>query len=441
MTPSARIAASIELLDLLAGSGRPADVEMATYFRARRFIGSKDRSDIAERVYRLLRHRARIGWWLDRLSHPDEPRARVIAELLLSNGLSAEEAAQRFDGSRYGPEPLSEPERKLADALDGQAAAPADMPAAIRCECPDWAAGSLQAAFGERFEDELSALLAPAPFDLRVNAFKADREGIAESLRKDDIDVSPTPLSPVGLRVAGRSPLAGHRFYREGVVEVQDERSQIVALLLDARPGQQVVDFCAGAGGKALAVAAGMQGKGRVVACDVDGSRLSRSKERLHRSGLHNIETKLLRSERDPWISRQKGKFDRVLVDAPCSGSGAWRRHPDARWRPVDLPELTDLQDRILAGASRLTKPGGLLVYATCSLLPDENQHRVDAFLRAHGDYEPVPVREVWSGAIGGECPTTDSTLLLTPARHGTDGFFVAVLRRKPGSADGSVEA
>ena len=429
MTPSARIAAAIQLLETLSVD-RPADVMVTAYFRSRRYIGSKDRADIAERVYRALRHRARFGWWLDRLGQADSARARMIVELALLGASRAAAIAELFDGSRYGPEPFAEAEQTLAAALDGQPIEHPDMPTAIRVECPAWAAEPLQSAFGNQFAAELSALLQPAPFDLRVNELKAKRDGIAQSLRKDGLEVAPTPLSPVGLRVSGRAPLAGHRLTSGGVIEVQDEGSQIVALLLDAKPGQQVADFCAGAGGKALAIAARMQGKGRVVACDVDERRLSRAKERLHRSGLNNIETKVLRSERDPWISRQKGKFDRVLVDAPCTGSGAWRRHPDARWRPVDLPELTALQGRILDGAARLVKPGGLLVYATCSLLPAENEDRIAAFLADHRDFETLPIQELWARGIGGDCPTAKPTLLLTPARNGTDGFFVAAMRR-----------
>lgn len=450
MTPAARIAATIELFDQITDTDRPADSVIAPFFRKRRFIGSKDRNDIAERIYRLLRHHARLGWWLETLGHADGPRARVLVELALGEGLTAADLAARFDGSQYGPEPLSEQEcalvaglgsppldhpvtveeQAIADALEYQPVDHPHMPVRVLCECPDWAADDF-AAFGpDDFHWELGALLRPAPFDLRVNEHKAERDSVAASLRKDGLEVAPTPLSPVGLRVTGRPPLVGHRLYRDGVIEVQDEGSQLVALLVDAQPGQQVADFCAGAGGKALAIAARMRGKGRVVACDVNAGRLARAKERLHRSGLHNIETKLLRSERDPWISRQKGKFDRVLVDAPCSGSGAWRRHPDSRWRPVDLPELAALQGRILDGAARLVKPGGLLVYATCSLLRTENEQRIAAFLADHADFETVPICSLWDRAVGGECPTSQQSLLLTPARNGTDGFFVAAVGR-----------
>ena len=454
MTPAARTAATIELLGQIADFDRPADGIVAAYFRARRYVGSKDRADIAERIYRLLRHHARLGWWLETVGHEDGARNRVIAELVLAENASTEDLAARFDGSRYGPDPLTEQEQALIAALR---AAPQDiplsdeeraiaakrdlkpvdhprMPVRVLCECPDWAADSFGRFGADDFRFELNALLQPAPFDLRVNELKGDRERIAEALRRDGIDVEPTPLSPVGLRVQGRSPLAGHKLYREGVIEVQDEGAQLAALLVDARPGQQVVDFCAGAGGKALALGARMAGKGRVVACDVSAGRLSRAKERLHRSGLDNVEIKRLESERDNWVRRQKSKFDRVLIDAPCSGSGTWRRDPDARWRPVDLAALTNLQSRILESACRLVRPGGRLVYVTCSLIESENEGRVDRFLAEHPAFETMPVADIWSEVIGGDYPgwgAPRDSLQLTPARHGTDGFFIAVLERK----------
>ncbi len=441
MTPAARIAATIELLAEIGAADRPADAVVSAFFRARRYVGSKDRTDIAERIYRLLRHHARLGWWLERAGGAGSPRSRVIAELILGESQSAADTAARFDGSRYAPDPLTDEDRALIAALDGGSLDHADMPVKVLHECPDWATEGFGAFGPDDFGWELQALLRPAPFDLRVNAHKAERDRVADSLRKDGIEVAPTPLSPVGLRVTGRPPLAGHRLYRDGVIEVQDEGSQLVALLTDARPGQQVVDFCAGAGGKALALGAGMRGKGRVVACEVHAGRLARAKERLHRSGLDNVETRPLRSERDPWISRQKGKFDRVLVDAPCSGSGTWRRHPDARWRDVDIPELTALQRRILDGAARLVRPGGRLVYATCTLLAAENQDVVDGFLADHPDFQPESVSDIWREVLGGDCPAFGaprSDLLLTPARHGTDGFYVAALtRRSDGKEEG----
>ncbi len=433
MTPAARIAATIELLDAMFATERPADGVASAYFRSRRFIGAKDRGAIAERVYAVLRHRARLTWWLDRAGHIDRGgRGLTIAHLALVEQMSVAALTERFCGGRFGPAPLEAAELRLTRAVEGHTVDHPAMPRPVRTECPDWAAAPLQAAFGDRFEVELAALLDPAPLDLRVNEIRGMRDEVRAALAAGGIPAEPTPLSPLGLRILGRPPLAHHPLFRNGIVEVQDEGSQLVALLTDARPGQQVADFCAGAGGKALALAARMRGKGRVVACDVSEGRLIRARERLRRAGIDNVEPRLLSGEADKWIKRQKGKFDRVLVDAPCSGSGAWRRNPDARWRPIDLGSLTALQGRLLASAARLVKPGGRLVYATCSLLPDENEDRIAAFLDGHPEFRPVAVRAVWAEAVGTPCPAGGPLLHLTPARHGTDGFFVAILERLP---------
>ena len=220
--------------------------------------------------------------------------------------------------------------------------------------------------------------------------------------------------------------------FRDGRVEVQDEGSQLVALLVDARPGQAVVDYCAGAGGKTLALAARMENKGRLLALDVSAGRVDRATQRLRRAGVHNVTRRLLEGESDKWLKRNAASFDRVLVDAPCSGTGSWRRNPDAKWRlrPEDLTELVAKQAAILASAARLTKPGGRLVYATCSLLAAENDRQVEAFLATHAGWRVVPVAEVWTSVLGTPCPTDGPWLHLTPAQHGTDGFFAAVLER-----------
>ncbi|NBC32025.1 MAG: methyltransferase domain-containing protein [Alphaproteobacteria bacterium] len=434
MTPAARLAATIEALDAIDATPRPADGTLAAFFRQRRYMGAKDRSAVAERVYAILRHRARLAWALARAGGAEaEPDGRllVLGDTVLREGTGLKDLGRLFDGGQYAPAALTDDERALARALAGQALDDPAMPEPVRTECPDWAAAPLHAAFGDRFGDELLALLQPAPLDLRVQEGRQSREAVIARLARDGIEAAPTPLSPLGIRVTGRPPLAGHPLFRSGVIEVQDEGSQLVALLADARPGQQVADFCAGAGGKALAMAARMQGKGRVVACEIAEGRLIRAKERIKRAGVDNIEPRRLEHERDKWVRRQKGKFDRVLIDAPCSGCGAWRRNPDARWRPTDLPALADLQARILASAARLTKPGGRLVYATCSLLPEENRQQIDHFLSETDAFAVVPVADVWPAAVGTPPPAGDGPFLqLTPARHHTDGFFVAVLER-----------
>jgi 16S rRNA (cytosine967-C5)-methyltransferase len=225
--------------------------------------------------------------------------------------------------------------------------------------------------------------------------------------------------------------VSGHPLFRDGVIEVQDEGSQLAALLVGARAGHQVVDICAGAGGKSLAMAAAIGNKGRLVAADISKGRLLRSKERLRRAGVDNVEPRQIEPERDRWVRRSRGKYDRVLVDAPCTGTGAWRRNPDARWRPVDLERVVARQTAILGQAARLAKPGGRVVYVTCSLLPEENEQVVDAVKQHDPALKAVPIEQAWDEAIGvGECPGTGDVLRLTPHRHGTDGFFVAVLER-----------
>ena len=442
MTPAARLAASIEALTEILSERRPADGVLSAYFRTRRYVGSKDRADIAGRVYAVLRHRARLGRLLARAGWKEvaalDPaaiaRAWTFGHALVGEARTTDQLEALLTGDTYGPAALTDDERVLFDRLarDGAYADPS-LPLEVRTECPDWAWPSLNALFGDRAEAELAALTEEAPFDLRVNEVKAERPAVAAALRADGLTVTETPLSPLGLRVSGRPPLAGHRLFKAGAIEVQDEGSQLVTLLTDPRPGQQVADFCAGAGGKALGLAARMRGKGRVVACDVSEGRLARAKERIRRAGIDNIEPKLLDSERDRWVKRQKRKFDRVLIDAPCTGTGAWRRNPDSRWRPVDLAEVTALQARIVDRAARLVKPGGRLVYATCSLLPEENEAQIDRLLAADPGLRPVPVAEIWPDAVGTPPPAdlaAAPALRLTPHRHGTDGFFVAVLER-----------
>jgi 16S rRNA (cytosine967-C5)-methyltransferase len=281
----------------------------------------------------------------------------------------------------------------------------------------------------------MDALKEPASLDLRVNALKANRDDVLTRLNADGLTAAPCRLSPLGIRLEGRPSVMAHPLYKDGAIEIQDEGSQLVALMADARPGQEVVDFCAGAGGKTLAMAASMGNKGRLTATDVLANRLLRARERFRRAGLHNIQTRPLTGEADPWIKRHKGRFDRVLVDAPCSGTGTWRRNPDMRWRTLGpgLSELVPLQARLIESAARLVKPGGRLIYATCSLLPAENEDHAAAFLAAHPDFVCKPAGDIWRETIwpqGGPDAPSSPYLRLTPADHGTDGFFAAVFER-----------
>jgi 16S rRNA (cytosine967-C5)-methyltransferase len=272
-----------------------------------------------------------------------------------------------------------------------------------------------------------------------VNPIKADRTAVLARLQADGIDADVSALSPYGIRVKGRPNIAIHPLFKDGAIEIQDEASQLVGLIADTRPGHQVVDFCAGAGGKTLAMAASMENRGRIVACDVLEGRLRRAKERFRRAGVHNVETRPLSSENDKWVKRHKDGFDRVVVDAPCTGTGTWRRNPDMRWRRLgpELDELAALQARLLDSAARLVKPGGRLVYATCSLLPEENDNQAEAFLARRPEFRPAPLAEIWDEVVaargGGALPSADPYLKLTPARNQTDGFFAAVFDRAAG--------
>lgn len=441
MTPGARIQAAIELLSAIHGGSAPADRAAAAFFRTRRYIGGSDRRAVLDLAYAVLRRLAKLDWWIDR-AYPDRPeggreiadieRVRVIAKLVLVDHWTGDKVSGSFDGGQYRPKQLSRSERSFAREIEGQDLRHGEQPKWVRFEYPAWIEPLLTQQFGAHFEREMAAQMDEAATDLRANSLKATREEAIAALAMEGITATPTSLSPLGLRLESRPPLANLKCFQDGLIEVQDEGSQLAALLVDARPGHRVVDFCAGAGGKTLAMAAAMKNKGKIVACDTLKGRVERAGDRLKRAGAFNVERRGLESERDPWVKRHAGSFDRVLVDAPCSGAGTWRRNPDAKWHlePDDLTRLTALQKNILESAQRLVKPGGRLVYATCSLLSEENDAQVEAFLANHADFTLMPVAEVWQHVIGGACPTEAATLSLTPLRNGTDGFFVAVMQR-----------
>ncbi len=441
MTPGARIAAAIDILDTLAAGIRPADDVAAAYFRAHRYIGSKDRAQVSRHVYSVLRHRAVLDWWVERAGRSNiaaSARSRMMAALLVAEGEPADEIAGSFDGGRFRPPALSPVEDRLVHALAGRSLRHPAMPRAVANDLPDWLEPYLEAVYGDRLEEEMAGLNAPAPVDLRVNLLKTDREGARRALAAEHVRADPTEWSPVGLRLRERVPLSTLAAFKDGLVEVQDEGSQLAALLAGARPGMRVVDFCAGAGGKTLALAALMNNRGKLVACDTAGWRLERSGQRLRRAGVSNVERRTLTSERDPWVKRHAKSFDRVLVDAPCLGVGSWRRNPDAKWRatPNDLAELQVRQHDILQSAARLVKPGGRLTYVTCSLLFEENEAQAERFLAEAPDFALYPAAWAWEEALGAPCPRGltnpgSDYLRLTPAQHGTDGFFVAIFERK----------
>jgi len=431
MTPSARIQAIIDILDDLTHQLKPMDSLVSGYFRARRYIGSKDRGAISERTYAILRHQARLEWWMAYKGFESSPRLRVLLYIDVVEKRTPGEIDGLFDGKQYAPPMLTEGERIFLKKMKGHTFEHPDMPEATRLECPPWAEAGLRAKFGKRFAQEMESLLFPAALDLRINPLKISRENAIRFLKDKGFEPDACKLSPWGIRLHQRVALQTLALLKEGALEIQDEGSQLVAFMVDAKPGERIVDFCAGAGGKTLAIAAMMENKGRIVATDVMSKRLARSGERFRKAGLHNIETKAITTEHDPWVKRHKGSYDRVLVDAPCSGTGTWRRNPDARWRTLgpDISELLKLQASILDSASRLVKPEGRLVYATCSILPEENEKQIEAFLAQHPEFEIIPLHSTTDKINFGAMQC--DFLSLSPAMHKTDGFFAAVLRRK----------
>ena len=433
MTPGAQVAAAIDILTAIETENRPADNASADYFRSRRYIGAKDRAQIAGHVYAVSRHRAGLDWWLTRSAIEAGSRSRVLAGLVLLEGWRPDAILACCDGDHYRPAPLDDAEKRLVRRLAGHTLQHPRMSRAAASDLPEWLEPYLDRVFGEALEREMAALNVPAPTDLRVNLLKTDREGARRALAAEHVEATPTRWSPQGLRLRQSLPLGNLAAFKDGLVEVQDESSQIAALLADARPGMRVVDFCAGAGGKTLALAAGMANRGKLVACEVSQRRLERATRRLRRAGAHNVERRVLSGERDKWVKRHAGSFDRVIVDVPCLGTGTWRRNPDAKWRvhPEDLIELTRRQQQILRSAARLVRPGGRLIYATCSLLQEEDEAQAEAFVAADPDYSLLPVARVWPQTVGGAAPGGGQYLRLTPAQHDTDGFFVAIFERQ----------
>lgn len=432
MKPGARLQAAIEALEAIEAAERPADQVIADYLRKRRYIGSKDRRAVSSLIYSALRHRARLGWWLGRVCQTEAaPRIRMLADVVL-RAAETVETLDRFCGAEpYGPAALSDCERALLQTLEGRDLDSPEQPAGVRLETPAWLLPAFERAFGSDLEAELAALGTQASTDLRCNSLKADRASARAALASEGIETEPTPLSPLGLRLSGRRAVQASRAFRDGLIEVQDEGSQVAALLCDAAPGMAVADLCAGAGGKTLALAAAMAGQGRLLASDPDPRRLERARGRLQRAGAGFVECRVLAGA-GPGSDLHQA-FDRVLVDAPCSGSGAWRRQPDARWRltAAKLSGYRASQRDVLWKAASLVRPGGRLIYVTCSLLREENQDQVEAFLAAQEHFAPHPIEDVWARHMNGPCPSAGGSVTLTPAANGTDGFFVAVFDRR----------
>ena len=425
MTPGARVAATIELLDLLDKTREATSVVINAYFRQRRYAGSKDRRAISDRTYEVLRHRARLEWWIGNAGLKLSSRARLIADLCADQEAEVETL---FSGEGHSPAVLNEAEQALA-AKDISLTSP-NMPADIALEVPPWLSADLRASLGDEAANELEALNQPAPVDLRINTLKADRATVQETLSKQGLEAIPTPYSPLGLRLPVPTGLQNTDAFKKGDFEIQDEGSQIASLLCDAQPGMAVADVCAGAGGKALALAATMNGQGLVDACDVSAKRLSQMGARLTRSGAEIVRSHVLGQEGEDWFAEHQSGYDRVLVDAPCSGSGTWRRDPLAKWRlrPKDLEAYVTQQTEILRQAAVLVKSGGRLIYVTCSLLASEGENQIESFLAATPGFKVISAEQSWPKISSMPFPGPGPYLRLSPAKTETDGFFIAIL-------------
>lgn len=421
MHPKALLDACAELTALALRLEHPADAVVSRYFRAHRALGPRERATLAETVYAVLRRKLLFEQFARSGSGPRERRLAILG----------------FQAPRdFLKSALSGAECAWLDQCD--AVLPADLLEPHRHNLPEWLVSPLKAQLGGEFPAFAQAMLEPAPLDLRVNTVSARRADLQSELAVAGVVSAPTPMSPWGLRCTNKPALQGLDAFRRGAVEVQDEGSQLLALLVDAHRGEMVADFCAGAGGKTLALGACMRNTGRLYAFDTSAHRLDALKPRLARSGLSNVHPVAIAHERDERIKRLAGKIDRVLVDAPCSGLGTLRRNPDLKWRqsPQSVQELALKQGAILASAARLLKPGGRLVYATCSVLPQENEQIALAFSAAHPQFRAQRVDEILAGLkvpqAASLCVQRDgaSFLRLWPHRHATDGFFAAVWQR-----------
>jgi 16S rRNA (cytosine967-C5)-methyltransferase len=431
MTPAARLSAAIELIDTIDAQRVPAAKALKEWGTAHRYAGSGDRAAISGLLWDVLRRRASSAWIMEE----DTPRARVLGMLKLERGLDADAIAVLCDGSRFAPAPLSDGERAALTSRSLEAA-----PSHIAGDYPEWLDATLAQVFGDDRVAEATAMASRAPLDLRVNTLKAKREKIAGSTAH--LGTTLTPWSPIGLRIDlgadARNPgIHAEEDFIKGAIEVQDEGSQLAALLSAAKPGEQVIDLCAGAGGKTRALAAMMQGKGRLIATDHDKRQLAPIYERLSRAGVHNCDVRTPKGP-DDTLSDIHSSADLVLIDAPCTGTGTWRRNPDAKWRmrPGALEVRLKDQLTVLDRASALVKPGGRIAYITCSVLPPENNDQIRAFVGRHPEFAVIPPSQImavlWDKADDFAAATLQSPegLLMTPRRTGTDGFFVSVLRR-----------
>ena len=428
--PSIRITSQvIDSLTFLLGQllrfDGPADAIMSRHFKADRLLGSRDRSIVAEAAFDALRRLASLRFIMQTA---DPMRATRLAAMIV--------LARQYGVDSLPPRSLRGDERAVRGALDVQLRY---APQAVQAEVPLWLYRLVEAQYPDA-RDLFAAMTVPAPLDLRVNSIKAQREVVLAQLQRSTrehapLKATPTPFSPDGIRLQEKPALTRWPLYQDGLIEVQDEGSQLVARLVAPKRGEMVVDFCAGAGGKTLALGALMRSTGRLYAFDIHAKRLAGLTPRMARAGLSNVHPAAITSERDPRVKRLAGKIDRVLVDAPCSGSGTLRRNPDLKWRFDDqeLERLRGIQAQVLDSASRLVKPGGRLVYATCSVLASENQEQMEGFLDRHPDFVAVQAAEILApqGIDIVHAERFAPWFVMLPHLHSSDGFFAGVVERR----------
>ena len=427
MRPAAQLQATIELLDLISATKSPADRIMAKYFREHRYIGSKDKYAISEQYYGILRQRSSFEYLLQ--ASDIGIGARTLAALLIrQQGLSIEDY---FNSEKYSPKYLN---LSLLTRLNNvEFESLNDAPEHIRLNVPEWLAAKLKTALGDEFANVMTAMNQRASTDVRINQLITNNQQAIDLFDKLGFDYTESILSPWGLCFSQRVALFGLKEFRQGWFEIQDQGSQLLALLTNVKAGDRVVDFCAGAGGKTLAMAAMMENKGVIHACDVHTKRLDNLAKRAKRAEVHNVRVHVLSSEKDKWVKQQQEKTDVVLIDAPCTGTGTWRRSPDSRWnlQEENLTNLVELQQSILQSASRLVKKGGRLIYATCSLLKEENEQQIATFLANNSRFKaidlvlPEPVKSNLD-----KVQYSGHELRTFPSLSDSDGFYVCSLTK-----------
>lgn len=428
MQNAAHIQMAIELLEATFDSHLPTDRVMAVFFKQRRFMGSKDKAAVSGMVYGIQRQRASLGFACDKSRLPQTARALVVAYLMLNEAHKADDIKTLFSGEKFAPKRLDTHELtalKVLPTVDfGKASA------AVKGNFPSFLKNRLTDMFGDTLVQEMQAMNSRAPADVRTNTLKTTQAHLQQMLQEQNMACTPTPFAPFGLRITGRNNLFGTQAFKDGLFEVQDEGSQLLVALCNVQPGHTVVDYCAGAGGKTLGLAAAMGNKGVLYACDIHSYRLEELKKRARRAGVHNLRIQLL--EGDRWLKKHSAAADVVLVDAPCTGSGTWRRNPDMKWKltEADITEMLAVQQEVLTKAATLVKPGGRLVYATCSILPEENGLQVEKFLAQQPGFRVLPLPQAWPAGSPLVSNFNTQVLQLSPFRHQTDGFFGAVFER-----------